>query len=523
MSSKPTPEIDEILKSCAASAPRPWRAAEFSRANGVDRDSLDEPLNKLRLAGLVRLTDWEPGIGQGYLPTEAGASLAKDIAGLERLRTGAPEKPATPVLRRTSDAYRRGEEIRSAIFDPHPSPVNRAMIGAQVIVFAVGLYMALTHKIPLAEYLKTGQSPIFQYLAVSPPHLARGDWWVLLTSAFVHVGGIHLMVNLFSMAALGPTVEGMLGSGRYLGLWLISALGGSVCVAALGQSAAGSSGVICGLIGAQAAFVALFHPHIGRRTTTRFREWLLKTVFVIVVFSLIPWVSWAAHLGGGVAGAIAGGLLAIHRFGRPVFRGPALLGVVAIPVLCVGYLSAQGILGSARTQTEVASHESADFADRLRPTIDQIERSWQSVEDDLVTPLRALRPEERPAEKVDEALSALKKLRTDVSNALLTVLQTGHYHTPAAETGRIAAAELLNRRGQVAQQYEACLRRGDQWVLERDELLLQVLLNEALEAEIAYRRATRGLNVRPGQAADRPTMAAGSLSRPGHQPELSRR
>lgn len=510
MASHPTPTIDEILKSCVTSAPRPWRPSEYARSAGVERDSLDEPLNRLRLAGLVRLTDWEPGIGQGYLPTEAGTAVAANAGSLERLRNGATPAPAPAnrALRRTSDAYRRGEQIRVAVFEPHSAPVNRTMIGAQVVVFAVGLYLALTHKIPLAEYLKTGRSPIFEYLAVSPPHLARGDWWVLLTSAFVHVGGIHLMVNLFSMAALGPTVEGMLGSGRYLGLWLISALGGSVCVAALGQSAAGSSGVICGLIGAQAAFVAIFHPHIGRRTTARFREWLIKTLVVVVVISLIPWVSWAAHLGGGVAGALAGGLLAIQRFGRPAWRGPALLGVVAIPVCCVAYLTSQGILGSARTERQIAAHESADFTDRLRPIIEQVENSSRSIEDDLVAPLRSLRPESRPPDRTEAALGALKKLRTDAANALLTVMQTGRYHTPAVEQVRVAGAEMLNRQAHVAQQFEECLRRGEMWTLDKDENLLQFLLNEALEAEIAYRRAANQLLNTHGQWAARPDLAA---------------
>ena len=384
-----------------------------------------------------------------------------------------------------------GDRIRDAVFEPHPAPVNRFMIAAQVVVFALGLYTALTHNITLADYLSTGRSPLTERLVVSPAQLARGEWWVLITAAFVHVGWLHLVVNLVSMGALGPTVEGMLGSRRYLVLWLLSAMGGSVLVALRGQSAAGSSGVVCGLVGALAAFFALYHRHIGRHTTARFREWLVKTTVIVVAFSLLPWVSGAAHLGGAMAGAVAGALLAVQRFGPPLWRLAALAGVVALPAASAVILLERGIVGASRTPEQSAALESAVFALRSGPELDAVVRRARAIDDDLLERMRALPPGERPRDQVRSALAALNKLRAEQSHVLTLLIQTGQYRTPTVELCRRAAGTLLEYRLRVTQYYEECLRRGDQWALETDENALQSLLNVALEAEIAYQQAAK--------------------------------
>lgn len=482
------PTLDAILRSCANAAPQPWRPAAYAKSQGVHRDSLDEPLNRLRNAGLLKLTDWEPGVGQGYAITDDGRAALTNPQLLERRLSGKPE-PSAQRDPGSATAFARGEQIRAAVFEHTPSPVTRALIAIQVVAFAAGLYFALRAKIPLEQYLTTGLSPLKGWLAVSPVHLARGEWWTLLTSALVHAGGLHLMLNLMSTGALGPAVEGLFGSVRFLAIWLISALGGSVLVVARGQAAVGSSGAICGMIAAQAAFIAIYHSHIGKRATSMYRSWLIKTAIIIVLMSTIPGVSGAAHLGGAIAGAIAGGLLAVHRFGPAGLRPVMLVGVIAIPLLSVTYLTEKRILNLAITMPEVAHRESEDFSVRLRPQIDQMETKAQSIDDQFVEPLRGRRPEQRPFDQVKSAIVALSELRTGQTRALEDIMRTGRYRTPNVELARHAAEDLLKWRVEVSKQYENCLRRAENWTLDRDENTLQFLLNQATEAEIAYKRA----------------------------------
>src|SRR5262245_63626272 len=68
----PEPQLIELFNAIAKSQPEPWYPAAHARATGTNRDSLDVPLNELRADGLVRMTDWQPGVGQGYHVTMEG-------------------------------------------------------------------------------------------------------------------------------------------------------------------------------------------------------------------------------------------------------------------------------------------------------------------------------------------------------------------------------------------------------------------------------------------------------------------
>src|SRR5437879_4299129 len=64
--------LEMALREIAAARTEPWYPSVYCQATGVSRDALDRCLDQLRLAGLVRLTDWEQGRGQGYALTPEG-------------------------------------------------------------------------------------------------------------------------------------------------------------------------------------------------------------------------------------------------------------------------------------------------------------------------------------------------------------------------------------------------------------------------------------------------------------------
>ncbi|RCV49163.1 rhomboid family intramembrane serine protease [Marinitenerispora sediminis] len=127
-----------------------------------------------------------------------------------------------------------------------------------------------------------------------------GQWYRLLTAAFLHGGITHLLFNGFAMYVVGPQLERWLGHGRYLTLWLLSAVGGSVLSYLVdpGQLSVGASGAIFGLFGAILV--------VGRRLRldTRFIVGLL-VVNLLITF-LVPGISWTAHIGGLVTGLALG-------------------------------------------------------------------------------------------------------------------------------------------------------------------------------------------------------------------------
>lgn len=147
-----------------------------------------------------------------------------------------------------------------------------------------------------------GQSPLVSAFSMWGYGAVHYDqWYRLLTSAFLHGSLMHLLFNGFALYILGPQLERWLGHSRFLALWVLSALGGSVLslLAAPYQPSIGASGAIFGMFGA--VFI------LGRRLRldTRFVLFLLG-INLLITF-LVPIISWTAHIGG----LLTGGLLAL--------------------------------------------------------------------------------------------------------------------------------------------------------------------------------------------------------------------
>ncbi len=97
--------------------------------------------------------------------------------------------------------------------------------------------------------------------------IAQGDYHRLLTSMFLHIGLIHLAFNSYALFIVGQDVERLYGSARFLLIYFLSGLGGSLAsfVFGAGGISAGASGAIFGLFGASIAYFYLhretFGPH----------------------------------------------------------------------------------------------------------------------------------------------------------------------------------------------------------------------------------------------------------------------
>src|SRR5262249_5470832 len=145
--------------------------------------------------------------------------------------------------------------------------------------------------------------------------LAHGQWWRLLTNCFVHVGLLHLVVNMYGLYVIGPLLERMWGRSRYLFLYLVSGLGGS-CAAMIFKPAefeggrliliilAGASGAICGLMASAVVWVLLNRHHLPRPVVSSLMRSFLINFLLIAFISTDRRVSGLAHYGGAGVGAI---------------------------------------------------------------------------------------------------------------------------------------------------------------------------------------------------------------------------
>src|SRR4051794_508507 len=115
MAKSHTELLEMILRECAAAQTHPWYPAAFAKATGVPREPLDASLDQLRLSGLVKLTPWVAGQGQGYQLTPHGAEVLQQPRLLARLRAGDVPEPRqeaeAPVVERHALDNSRSEKV----------------------------------------------------------------------------------------------------------------------------------------------------------------------------------------------------------------------------------------------------------------------------------------------------------------------------------------------------------------------------------------------------------------------------
>jgi membrane associated rhomboid family serine protease len=161
--------------------------------------------------------------------------------------------------------------------------------------------------------------------------IAEGEYYRLLTSMFLHYGLLHLALNMWALWVLGRELESSLGPGRFLTLYLLSGLGGSVAAYLFSPAAqsAGASGAVYGL------FAALF---VVFRRLNRDTSSIITVLVINLIFSFtVQGISWQAHVGGLAVGAAVGVALA---YAPRQIRNRLLVGSVVGTVLILGALVA---------------------------------------------------------------------------------------------------------------------------------------------------------------------------------------
>ncbi|KAB2379492.1 rhomboid family intramembrane serine protease [Actinomadura montaniterrae] len=172
--------------------------------------------------------------------------------------------------------------------------------------------------------------------------VAGGQWYRLVTTMFLHerggsLGFTHILFNMWALYAVGPALEQVLGRWRYLALYLLSGLGGSVLLYLVDPSGAavGASGAIFGLFGAY--FV------IGRRLGAPAGPIVFLLVINLVITFSVKGISWEGHVGGLVVGALIALAYAyapaaqrrLFHLGMPVVTLVALAALVTAKTLAL--------------------------------------------------------------------------------------------------------------------------------------------------------------------------------------------
>jgi rhomboid protease GluP len=340
----------------------------------------------------------------GRCPVCGGEIASADDATSTRRPDDLPP-PARPdaehSLPRATDVYSRPllhpddraiVEFYRQLFAATPRAwVTPAIIAANVAVFAVMAWStgALLGGPGVGDLLDWGANH-------APLTVQQQQWWRLVTSMFVHLGLLHLGLNMWALWNLGRFAERLSGNVGMIVLYLVSGVCGSLASAYWNPHAvsAGASGAVFGVFGAMMGFLLMQRKSVPRRLLRALRSNGLQFLIYNVILGLsIPAIDMAAHLGGLVGGFLCGAVLSqplsqVTRTRRTLRNALALaMGatVVLAVVLAVPYRvsplqaalaafqetepAALGRLQDAARQVEQGELSDAQFADILEQEV----------------------------------------------------------------------------------------------------------------------------------------------------------
>ena len=234
----------------------------------------------------------------------------------------------TSVGMRCPECARQTTKVRTAATLRAEPTLTYALIGVNVIV---ALGALLGGGLSLA-----GGSPLHALGEVSGLDVARGEYWRLVTSGFLHYGPLHLLLNMYALYILGGLLEPAIGKLRFALVYFVSLLAGSfgaVLLTPYTADTAGASGAVFGLMGG--ALIVMRSRGIDPMSTGLP---LILGLNLVITFTFAGFISVGGHLGGLAGGFLAGIVLFSLR---DRLRVPAI-----VPTLLAVALGALAVAGA---------------------------------------------------------------------------------------------------------------------------------------------------------------------------------
>lgn len=156
-------------------------------------------------------------------------------------------------------------------------------------------------------FIKSASGGVLNDFGALVPSLVRaGQWWRLVTFNFLHIGLMHLMFNSSALFSIGPQVEGIFGSQKFVFAYVATGIGsGLASLMFLPANTAGASGAIFGLIGLMAVYGYRLGGSFGRGLMRQMLIW----AGIGIMFGFFIGANNVAHVGGFVAGGALGFVL----------------------------------------------------------------------------------------------------------------------------------------------------------------------------------------------------------------------
>ncbi len=185
---------------------------------------------------------------------------------------------------------KKDQEKVADVFSPKKPVVTYALILINVFMFLFPLINGTTEE-------------FYNLFASYGPFVKMGDYYRLLTAAFMHANIAHLIFNMYALWIIGMQLESFIGKWRYLVVYLFSAISGSLLSVIVTPNAVsvGASGAIFGLLGALLYFGYHYRVYLG----TVIKSQIIPLIVINLLLGfMVPGIDNAAHIGGLIGGAL---------------------------------------------------------------------------------------------------------------------------------------------------------------------------------------------------------------------------
>ena len=264
----------------------------------------------------------------GLSCSECGRPICTECMTIAPVGLRCPEHSGRP-----QGVQRMTRGVQRASLEGAGAKVTKALIAINVAVYVAELAQGANVNGVGGSIYTNGV--LIAVARTSPHHLigvAEGQYWRLVTAAFLHYGPFHLLMNMLALWWFGSLLEQRIGSGKFLLLYLMSGLAGSAgaLIASPLEPTVGASGAIFGILGAGLV--------MERQRDYVFGGSALGIIVINLVLTFsIPNISIGGHIGGLIGGAACA--VAMTRFGRvgAAYGRTGLVGIAAM--LLVGVVS----------------------------------------------------------------------------------------------------------------------------------------------------------------------------------------
>ncbi len=213
------------------------------------------------------------------------------------------------------------------------------------------VFLALNALVWLAMTLAGGSENalvLLRFGAKFHPFIVAGEYWRLVTANFLHIGIIHLAFNSYALYLFGLQVERRFGRIRFVVLYLLAGVGGTVLSYVGSESlSAGASGAIFGLVGAITVYFATYRDAFGSQGRRQLSSLLLITAYNLVWGFMSTSIDNLGHIGGLVVGlALGWAFCPRYKLAPDSETGLALVDRYSVRRALIVTLATGGLLGA---------------------------------------------------------------------------------------------------------------------------------------------------------------------------------